>query len=132
MLLSVIGKVMFVRRTGDISADGLRIEIEGIGDGTEVLLTRAGTTEHYYSTLKAGAVTVCRDFADGVYSVSVRDADGDALTARFEVRDGIIRKKYRGLDTELGEMWEAIAHIASRVNAEDEKIETVIDGYETE
>lgn len=135
MILSSIGKIPRIRKIeADDGAGCLSIRPEGIPDGTQIEVMRLCDLQPAYEEVRGGVASFSAELIapDSDYRISFKNAAGVLLTTLFTVRDGVIRRKLGPLDTELSDMWEALLTLVDEIRADEEKLDSVVDGFVSE
>ena len=135
MILSSIGKILRIRKIeSEDGVDGLFLRLEGVPDGTSIEIMRTCDSHPFYAEFKnevahfAGScVSLNSD-----YRISFQNTAGDLLVTYFTVREGVLRRKVGPLDAELTSVWEALLTLVDEIRADEEKLESVVDGFISE
>lgn len=117
----------------DNSGERLKIEID-VPDGTSVLLTRVSDGKYAISYVKDGECFFDHAFVlkPDAYVVRYKNPEGVELLCKFKAEVRGLSPLYMSYESETQKMWDAICSLKEIVKIEEEKIDTVIDGYITE
>lgn len=124
-----------IRKTSprDISGEKLKIEIDE-PDGTAVSITRVSDGKYAITHVNSGECYFDQTFIKkpDAYVLRYKNSAGTELSCKFKAELRGLSPLYMSYESEVQKMWDAICSLKEIVKTEEEKIDTVIDGYITE
>lgn len=105
-----------------------------VPDGTPIVLTRASDGKYAYGKATDGRCSFDQSFIlrPDVYTLEFKASNGIQMSCRFKAEKRGLAPLYMSYESEVQKMWDAICSLKEIVKTEEEKIDTVIDGYVTE